>query len=187
MDINKIIARKELEAIGGKPQVYRYWDEENKKSIDILSCVNRPYIGVVSYGTIGLSSYDIGMISNNKSLRLELVGACDMKEELFANIVSTTAFEIIESGNCEYGYIISDIISQYIVDIDMKHVYLMNAFLWEGLSTLEVENKKIVWLLIVPISDEEMKYALNNGYDALESKFEEMQIDIFNLRRKSIF
>lgn len=110
-----------------------------------------------------------------------------MKEELFANIVSTTAFEIIESGNCEYGYIISDIISQYIVDIDMKHVYLMNAFLWEGLSTLEVENKKIVWLLIVPISDEEMKYALNNGYDALESKFEEMQIDIFNLRRKSIF
>lgn len=31
MDINKIIAKKELEVIGGKPQVYRYWDEEDKK------------------------------------------------------------------------------------------------------------------------------------------------------------
>jgi hypothetical protein len=31
MDINKIIAKKEPEVIGGKPQVYRYWDEEDKK------------------------------------------------------------------------------------------------------------------------------------------------------------
>lgn len=186
MGINKIVAKKELEVIGGKQQVHRYWNENNKKNIDILSCANRPYTGVTSYGTIGLSAYDIGMVSKNKDLRVELVGACDIKEELFANIVATTAFEIMESGNCEYGYIISDIVSQYIRDSDMKHVYLMNAFLWEELRSIEVENKKIAWLLIVPISDNEMKYALNNGYDALESKFEEIDIDIFNLRRKSV-
>ena len=27
----KIIANKELEVIGGKPKVYRYWDEKEKK------------------------------------------------------------------------------------------------------------------------------------------------------------
>ena len=31
MDINKIIAKKELEVIGEKPQVYRYYDEKDKK------------------------------------------------------------------------------------------------------------------------------------------------------------
>ncbi|WP_250675743.1 suppressor of fused domain protein [Paraclostridium ghonii] len=186
MDINKIIAKKELEVIGGKPQVHRYWDEKHKKSVDILSCVDRPYTGVISYGTIGLSGYDIRKVSDNKNLRLELLGACDIEEELFANILATTAFEIMEKGNCGYGHIISDVIAQYVVGSDMKHIYLMNAFLWEGFNTLEFENKKVAWLLIIPISGEEKKYALDNGYDALETKFEEMDIDIFNLRRKSV-
>ena len=30
----KIIANKELEVIGGKPKVYRYWDEKEKNSIE---------------------------------------------------------------------------------------------------------------------------------------------------------
>lgn len=184
--INKIIAKKELEVIGGKPNVYRYYDEKNIKSIDILSCIDRPYTGVTSYGTIGLSGYDIGLFSDNKSLRLELLGACDKNNELFANIISTTAFEIMESGKCGYGEIISNVVSQYIQDSDMKHIYLMNAFLWEGFDTIEFEDSKVAWLLIIPISESEKQYALTNGYDALETKFEEMDIDIFNLKRKSV-
>ncbi|MBZ9617596.1 hypothetical protein [Clostridium estertheticum] len=64
MDINKIIAKKELEVIGGKPKVFRYWDEKKKKSVDIMSCIDRPSIGVISFATIGLSEYDIGMLSD---------------------------------------------------------------------------------------------------------------------------
>jgi hypothetical protein len=89
MDINKIIAKKELEVIGGKPQVYRFWDEQNIKNVDILSCVERPYSGVVSYATIGLSDYDIGMLIDNKNLRVELLGAIDEKEESFINILAS--------------------------------------------------------------------------------------------------
>lgn len=128
MNINKIIAKKELEVIGGKPSVFRYWDKDEIKDVDILSCIDRPYTGVVSCATIGLSDYDIGMLSGNKKLRLELLGACDVKESLFPNIVSTTAFEIMERDNCGYGHIISDVIEQYIYDCEMKHVYLMNPF-----------------------------------------------------------
>ena len=46
MDINKIIAKKEVEVIGGKPQVYRYWNKIHEKSIDILSCINRLYVNI---------------------------------------------------------------------------------------------------------------------------------------------
>lgn len=186
MDINKIIAKKELDVIGGKPQVYRYWDEKDKKSVDILSCVDRPYPGVISYATIGLSEYDIGMLSDNKKLRVELLGACDEKEEFFANILSTTAFEIMERDNCGYGHIIPNVISQYINDCEMKHIYLMNPFLWDGFKTIEFEDRKIAWLLIIPISNQEKEYAIVNGWDALETKFEKVDIDIFNLKRKSI-
>lgn len=186
MDINKIVAKKELEVIGGKPKVFRYWDEKEKKSIDILSCVDRPYTGIISYATIGLSEYDIGMLSDNKKLRVELVGACDEKEEFFANILSTTAFEIMERGNCGYGHIIPNVISQYINDCEMKHIYLMNPFLWDGFKTIEFEDRNIAWLLIIPMSSQEKEYAIANGWDALETKFEEADIDIFNLKRESV-
>lgn len=186
MDINKIIAKKELEVIGGKPQVYRFWDEQNIKNVDILSCVERPYSGVVSYATIGLSDYDIGMLIDNKNLRVELLGAIDEKEESFINILASTVFEIMEKGNCGYGDIIPNVISQYISNCEMKHIYLMNPFLWDGFETIEFEDRKIAWLLIIPISNEEKEYAMKNGWDALETKFEEANIDIFNLRRESI-
>lgn len=187
LDNNKLIAKRELEVIGGNPQIFRYHDKNDEKFIDIFSSKDRPYNGVCAYATIGLSEYDIGMISNNKNLRIELLGACDGTEILFPNIMATTAFEIMESGNCGYGHIIPDVISNYMDDLDMKHMYLMNPFLWDGFDTIKLENKMIAWLLCIPISEQEKEFAIMDGYDLLETKFEEANIDIFNLKRKSIF
>ena len=36
MKIKKIIAKRELEVIGGNPQVFRYWDDNKRNNIDIL-------------------------------------------------------------------------------------------------------------------------------------------------------
>ena len=85
-----------------------------------------------------------------------------------------------------YGDIIQNVISEYSFDYEMKHIYLMNLFLWEGFKTLEFENKEIAWLLIVPISEQEKNYAIANGWETLEDIFEKADIDIFNLNRKSI-
>lgn len=57
---------------------------------------------MTSYATIGLSEYDIGLFSNDKSLRVELLGACDTKEEFFANILATTAFEVMQNKKERY-------------------------------------------------------------------------------------
>jgi competence protein ComGC len=54
------------------------------------------------------------------------------------------------------------------------------------LKTQEFPTKKVAWLLAVPISDKEKDFLTENGSDALESLFEEKQIDIFELDRKSI-
>lgn len=37
MKIKKIIAKMELDAIGGTPQVLRYWNENGRYYIDIFS------------------------------------------------------------------------------------------------------------------------------------------------------
>ncbi|MBZ9617597.1 suppressor of fused domain protein [Clostridium estertheticum] len=55
-------------------------------------------------------------------------------------------------------------------DCEMKHVYLMNPFLWDGFKSIEFEDRKVAWLLIIPISNEEKDYAVANGASALEMK-----------------
>lgn len=142
---------------------------------------------MISYATIGLSEYEINLFNNKKRLRVELLGACDEKEKFFANILATTALKIMQNKKCSYGDIIQNVISEYKADSEMKHIYLTNPFLWEGFETLEFSDRFVTWLLIVPISDKEKDYAIENGWEALEKKFEEHNIDIFNLKRKSIF
>lgn len=141
---------------------------------------------MTSYATIGLSEYEIGLECDNKKLTIEILGACDEKDDFFPNIIATTAFEIMENDNCGYGDIIYNVIAEYISTSEMKHVYLMNPFLWNGFKTIELEERKIAWLLVVPISEQEKNYAIENGCTALENKFEEFNIDIFNLNRKSV-
>jgi|GEM_PF-1715413 hypothetical protein len=46
------------------------------------------------------------------------------------------------------------------------------------------DNKKLRVELLGACDEKE--YAIANGWDALETKFEEADIDIFNLKRKSI-
>lgn len=186
MDINKIIAQKAFEALGGKPQVSRYYNKAGTYKIDILQCDDRPDEGVSSYATIGLSDFTIGLSSGNKELRVELLGACDKGKVKFPNILAYLSFEIMTQGKCGYGQIWENFISEYYPNIDMRHLYLMSPFLWENLQTLEFEDKKVAWLLLVPISDAEAQYADENGAEMLEEQLEKADIDIFNLGRKSV-
>ena len=54
----------------------------------------------------------------------------------------------------------SNVISEYIIDSEMKHVYLMNPFLWNEFETLEFRELCVAWLLIIPISEQEKSMRL---------------------------
>jgi hypothetical protein len=186
MDKNKIIAQEILKAIGGDPIIKRHWDTTNKKHVDIYCSDNQPYHGITSCATIGLSDIEIGLSSQNKKLRIEIVGACSSEKEELPNILSTVAFEIMDKNECHYGYILQRVVELYYPNIEMKHIYLLSPFLWEELKTIELENMNIAWLLMIPISDDEKNYAQKNGVEALEVLFEKANIDIFNLNRSSV-
>lgn len=184
---NKIIAKSALQAFGGKPQVLKYWDENNVSNIDMLSTADRPYEGITSYSTIGLSDHSIEYTVDGTPLRIEIVGASASEYKLFPNVLATYAFCIINSNFLvSHGKVFRNMIKMYHPNSEMKHVLFVSPFLWEDLKTLDFPNKKVAWLLAVPISENEYIFAQEKGTDSLEELFEEKEIDIFDLERKSI-
>ncbi|HBF37741.1 MAG TPA: hypothetical protein DDW50_10505 [Firmicutes bacterium] len=185
---NKVIAKATLDAFGGKPIVTKYWDDKKESSIDMLSCVDRPYQGITAYSTIGLSEYSIGFISEEIPLRIEIVGACASRFDYFANVLSSCAFNVINTKfTCNPGTIFPKVIGLYKPSSLMQHIFFMSPFLWDDkLKTLQLTERKVAWLLAVPISDKEFTYAKENETDALQNLFEEHQIDIFDLDRRSV-
>jgi hypothetical protein len=185
---NKIIAMEVAKAFGGKPNVQRFWDERDTNYVDILKCVDRPQNNVTSYATIGLSDAPLYKDGSEYPARLELVGACGSRFEGLDNALATAAFCIINSKwFCYPGAVFSDILSMYTMSSSMHHFFFTPPFLWEEtLKTMTIGDKSVAWLLAVPISNEERAFAEDQGSDALETLFEEKQIDIFDLERQSV-
>lgn len=185
---NKYIAQTALGFLGGKPKVNEYWDDNRSSKIDVFIGVDRPYEGVISYSTIGLSNYSIGVnLMSNKELRVEFLGACGNKADKFANIVSTCAFNIINSKySCKPGSVYPNVVHEYYPNSDMKHILFTTPFLWDNIHNLEFDNITVTWLMCVPISDNEFEFLKTNGSDLLEDLFEKNSIDVFDINRKSV-
>lgn len=186
-DTDKAIARAAAAAFGGHPTVARFWDDNKRSFIDLLTATDAPQKGVSAFSTIGLSAYPVGL-GNRPNLGVEIVAACGSNFRYFDNALSTAAFCVINSGwVCKPGAIFPDVLKMYAASDSMRHLAFFPPFLWEGkLETLHFPERTVAWLLAVPISDGERQFSEREGADALESLFEEKQIDIFNLARPSV-
>lgn len=170
---------------GVKPYVFRYWDERNIKKVDLLQCENSPSEGLISYGTLGLSETDVGLVSDGKDLRVELVGISN--QEIFPNILTTAAFEIMDHQTIEYGYVMNNIISYYVKDTTTPHLFFISPAMWDKeLEELEDPQKYVSFLLAVPITEKERLFLKKNGVEELENKLDEAQADICDLHRNSV-
>jgi hypothetical protein len=186
---NRALARYIRERFGEKVSVNSYLDELEKNSLDILTCLDSPFEHITSVSTIGLSDHPIGLLDeNNIHLGVEFVGACDSSFTQFDLILSTCGFNIINSHfKCRPGIIFKDVVTMYCPDFQMKHILFGPPFGWQQeFETQYFPTKTVAWLLTIPISDSEMKYADQFGVDALEDLFEKQQIDTYDLNRKSV-
>ena len=76
----KETARKLLDEVGGTPRVYVFKDEAGKE-IDIFCGADSPIEHVSSYSTVGLSDYTLNKKIDDKSLRAEIIGSTDSRNE----------------------------------------------------------------------------------------------------------
>lgn len=183
-----IIAKHINGIVGGKSRFIQYADKKNESFVHIMCINDISWQDLVFYSTIGLSEYSIGLKVSEVPLRIEIIIAIYHIQEWAAAILSTCAFNIINSHYCCMpGTIFYDVIKLYIEDSDMKHIFFVPPFIWEeNYCGLKFSDKVVEWLLAVPISEKEAVFAEKYGSDALEELFEREQIDIYDLYRKSV-
>lgn len=182
-DSNRSLAKTLAKVFGGKPTVARYWDEHGRYYVDVMTCEDSLQENVISYGTLGLSDHPI----REEKLRVEFVAAFGVKFEEGANVLATAAFCLIRSKwQAQPGAIFPDVVGMYRKGSDMKHLLLCSPFLWDELVTQELSDKTVAWLLLVPISENELRFVEANGSSALEDLFVEKQIDVYDLDRRSV-
>ncbi|WP_134089939.1 suppressor of fused domain protein [Olivibacter sp. XZL3] len=178
-------------AIGIDPQVYAYHDDSKENSLHILNCIDPLDPKNKIFCTIGLSDYPNEIeISKGKvkNIPIELIIAGNGSSSKWANILSSAGFFVIKNKwTCQPGAVFKNIIDVYHKGIHLKHLLFVEPLMWqEKLEQMKLANKKVHFLLLIPISDAELIYREKRGFDALESLFMEKEIDITNLQRPSV-
>lgn len=183
---NKKVAKYALGFIGGKPNVSRYYNNDETKKIDIMTSDSGVIKGIPTCTTIGLCQTDIGLFTNGKKLRVELVAACDLNSEILGNILATISFEAMDMQRCEYGMLIPNVVRSYVKGTELKNVVLMSPAFWPNYQVFEDDDCLIAWLMVIPITDSEKKYIEQNGVEAFDSLLERKDADVISLRRKPV-
>ncbi len=186
MHIKKPVAIHTQKFLGDFKSVINYYNDDKSKSIELGIVQNALGNGIKSVCTIGLSKTNINKVTKEKKLRVELLSASYENDNgLCENILSTIAFDIMDLEDCKPDFIIKNTVSIYKKDIDMKHILFYDPFLWET-SILEIDDLIVTWLLLIPISDNELDYIDNYGIEKLIDLFAEKSINLFDINRKSV-
>lgn len=154
--------------------------------LDILSLTDPIDNEVGIHCTIGVSNYP--NLIGDRNIPIELLLTNYKKYEKATNILATCGFYITKDKfECRPGEVFRRIIEPYYTDISMKHILFIEPFLWaEKLDQISVENKDVNFLLCIPISDKELEYKNENGFEALEELLMMNEINIYDLERKCL-
>ena len=180
VELGKFVRAK----FGQSTKIVRFADDDEKNDVYIATGHDHPIDGVTSYGSIGLSNHE--QSSGSTPVRVEIVAACASSTSSIDNLVASCVFDSFKnSSNISYGGCISDVVSQYGISNTLKHVTFVAPFLWDDFDRITLGDRIVHCLLMLPISDAERDYLTNRGIDALERIFDEKQIDIYDINRRS--
>lgn len=184
------MARRLKAVVGGEHRLHRYIDDNKQSQTFIFSVAGKPWEGLCTFGTAGLSQHPLlDREGKEYETRVEFIGCCHAEQRHFDNIVATAAFCVINSKwFCYPGAVFPDIVRMYARRTPMKHITFVSPGYWGGkLRTKKIAGRNVSWLLLVPISDGERKFLEIEGIDAFEDQLEQCEIDIFDLKRRSLF
>lgn len=178
--------------IGGEdpPRVFRYYDQHDEISTDLLTVAGSPRTGAVAYSTLGLIHHSVGLRRGDKPLRVELAAAGDARYEYFPNLLSSCAFDVINAhiscSELRRGICIRDRVHTYVQDAVPAHLVLLPASMvtfWAGtFPDLAFPDKEVSWMLVLPVSDGELAWYEQHGAEALLSLLQ--GVDLLDLERE---
>jgi hypothetical protein len=172
---DKAVARAAADAIGGEPRVIEYAD------VAVLHCADRPTPGFVAYSTVSL--HRLPNLVGERDIRVELLAVAPAdRPELPDLLVNAAA--LVQSGHTAA---LGAVLPRVLAGSPLEHVVLTPPFAYEELGGVEPEGGPSVhWLHAVPISESERRFVLDHGFDALEDRFAEAEMEYWNLDRPSL-
>jgi hypothetical protein len=182
------VARAALAQIapGTRPAVPRFHDDDapDKYWVDLLTAPDVPDDGLTTYSTVSL--HTAPNVLDGRDIRVEFAAVALSEVPQFANVIVSAALSVIKDGwLAGPDFVYPDLLEPQVSET-LRHLWLTTPFPFEELTEVPITDELAVrWLFLVPISEAERQFALENGTDALGTLFEEHEVPYFDLRRPS--
>lgn len=184
---NKSVVDFYLGCLSSAKRIRTHYDEKETSSVCIFYGDNVPCEGMVTYATIGVSDAELSINGIPLSQRIEILTAGLASDVLLPNVLATVAFDVLKDGREIYpGAVFEGAYAMYFPGKSIRHALFVDPFLWPKISSLDLPGKYVTFLQMIGVSDQEAKLLEDMGYDSLTTLFEEKDLDIFDLNRRSI-
>jgi hypothetical protein len=185
---NRVLVQRWRAVLGGAGDlaVRAYTTTDRSLRIDLFSASDAPRPGTTTFATIGLSDTR-NSVGKGLNTPTELVAVGASPSDLPARTLATVSFDHLTAGvTLAVGVAVPGAIGRNESGAVLPHAFLTDAFLWDDLSRLEVGGTTVQALLVVPISDAELRLFESEGPAALDARFEEREIDVADWGRPSV-
>jgi len=194
-EFEKAVLVYEQERLGRFSQVVTHKSADESITIPVALASGSPEAGLSTYATIGLSQFDNGLTSESGNrIGIELLVTGREENTFLASGLANAALNIASGEyQAKPGIVFPSIFDGYGSNITTPHGLLWYPFAWDtGFDGLSRDGIDVEWLLVIPVSDDEVSFIAANGpgfkgagVEQLIDTFERNSVDIYDTGRSS--
>lgn len=169
----------------GSPEadVFAYDAPDADLRVGVIHAPNSPEAGLTTYATVNLN--EIPNVINGQSVPAELYGVVEGVHDGFAGALATIGLNRF-LGDVELapGTVLRTVFAQ--VSPGLPHALLVYPMDWgEELSRMRTSQGDVFGLQVIPISDAEVNFLVQHGFEELDDRLAEAEIDYLDFNRPS--
>ena len=179
------VAQIAADAVGGDASVHSYRTDDEQTSISVLTCTSAPGDGWMTCSTVNL--HVVSNLLDGVDVRVELMVSGRQEDEAVASLVATSAFFVMANGwLAAPGVVFPRLVAEYFPMTSTPHLMWVEPFPYPELSTVQIDGLGAVhWLMGVPISEDERGLLLERGFDTLDARLNEANVEYYDFWRPS--
>lgn len=175
------------ERLGGVTSVHAYYDADESHVVAVVDADGSPDATLQACATASLHAYPNELEGQDIRVEFLLVGSSGSPE--IAEIVATSAFFVIKDHwLAAPGVVFPGMVLEHVPTTTTPNLMWQEPFDFDDMGTVEISGVAPAVHLLqgVPLSDPEVSYLREFGFDALTSLLEEKKVDHFDLFRASV-
>lgn len=173
--------------IGEQATTFAYYDERERHVVGVTSAAGSPHPELEVFSTCSL--HVVPNLLDGTDVRVELLVVGERGQEDLANVVATSAFQVMKDGwLAAPGVVFPDAVSEYVPRATTPHLMWDAPFAYQELSVVELDGvgTPIHWLQGVPLTDAEWTHLKEHGYDSLAARLEAADAPVHDVFRASV-